>query len=134
MPGDILACAAAELLQPYDAAKPGACSRDSPVGIIHMRLLDLVSHASVMHVFFLIHHVLTAPCTLRSPPWARATLSDVGDYLPAGSRMSVRTCDGESWLLSCRDCCNGVQTRVTAYAPQRFKCGKMLSFLDKNRL
>ena len=51
MPGDILACAAAELLQPYDAAKPGACSRDSPVGLIHMRLLDLVSHASVMHVF-----------------------------------------------------------------------------------
>ena len=48
MPGDILACAAAELLQPYDAAKPGACSRDSPVGLIHMRLLDLVSHASVM--------------------------------------------------------------------------------------
>ncbi len=49
MPEDILACAAVELLQPYDGAKPGVSSRDSPVGLIHMRLLDLVSHALFMH-------------------------------------------------------------------------------------
>lgn len=43
VPADILACGAAELLQPYDPARPGACSRDSPAALIHMRLLDLVS-------------------------------------------------------------------------------------------
>ena len=43
VPADVLACAAAELLQPYDPAEPSACSRDSPAALIHMRLLDLVS-------------------------------------------------------------------------------------------
>lgn len=42
VPADVLACAAAELLQPYDPAEPSACSRDSPAALIHMRLLDLV--------------------------------------------------------------------------------------------
>ena len=42
VPADSLACAAAELLQRYDPAKSGACSRDSPIALIHMRLLDLV--------------------------------------------------------------------------------------------
>lgn len=46
VPANILACAAAELLQPHDPAEPGACSRDSPVALIHMRLLDLVSAQS----------------------------------------------------------------------------------------
>lgn len=43
IPADSLACAAAELLQPFTAADPSACSRDSPAALIHMRLLDLVS-------------------------------------------------------------------------------------------
>ena len=47
VPADILACAAADLLLPYDPAEPGACSRDSPVALIHMRLLDLVSAQSL---------------------------------------------------------------------------------------
>ncbi len=46
IPVDVLACAAAELLQPYDPAEPRACSRDSPVALIHMRLLDLVSRST----------------------------------------------------------------------------------------
>lgn len=46
LPEDILACAAAELLEPFDPVKPGACSRDSLVTLIHMRLLDLVSHTT----------------------------------------------------------------------------------------
>ena len=47
------AFAAAELLQPAcpDGLNAFAPDRRSVVGHVHMRLLDLVSHASAVHVF-----------------------------------------------------------------------------------